>query len=57
MAEGYTEEEIGKILCLSRKTVKNHKAHIYEKCNVHNAVRLMKFALNRDIIRAEDLRN
>jgi DNA-binding NarL/FixJ family response regulator len=57
MAEGYTEQEIGKILGLSKKTVKNHKAHIYEKCNVHNAVRLMKFAFNRKIIGADDLRN
>jgi DNA-binding NarL/FixJ family response regulator len=56
-AEGYTGEEIGKMFGLTKKTIKNHKTHIYEKCNVHNTVSLLKFALNRGIVRAEELRN
>jgi DNA-binding NarL/FixJ family response regulator len=56
-AEGYTGEEIGKMFGLTKKTIKNHKSHIYEKCNVHNTVSLLKFALNRGIVQAEELKN
>jgi DNA-binding NarL/FixJ family response regulator len=56
-AEGYTGEEIGKMFGLAEKTIKNHKSHIYEKCNVRNIAGLIKFALNREIVRAEELKN
>jgi DNA-binding NarL/FixJ family response regulator len=57
MADGFSGEQIAEALCLNRKTVKNHRMHIYRKCNVNNPVGLMKFALNRNIIRMDDLRN
>jgi DNA-binding NarL/FixJ family response regulator len=57
MADGFSGEQIGEALCLNRKTVKNHRMHIYRKCNVNNPVGLMKFALNRNIIRLDDLKN
>lgn len=42
MADGYSSKEIARRLLISAKTVDNHRAKVFEKMKVDNAVRLRK---------------
>lgn len=55
VAAGKSADEIAKTLDLKPKTVKNHKASMYEKCNVRNSIELLHFAMRRGILSPEDL--
>jgi DNA-binding NarL/FixJ family response regulator len=57
VARGLTAREIARTLGRSQKTVNNHKSLIFQKCNVRGTLGLVKFALNRHIIQAEELKN
>ena len=45
MAEGYSVPQISSLLCISKKTVEAHKAHIMEKLNIRDKVGLIKYAI------------
>jgi DNA-binding NarL/FixJ family response regulator len=57
VARGLTVKEIARTLGRSPKTINNHKSLIFQKCSVRGTVGLIKFALNRHIIQAEELKN
>jgi DNA-binding NarL/FixJ family response regulator len=51
LAEGHTHKEIARILNISVKTVIAHNTNINEKLNIHNRSALVKFALQKGIIK------
>ena len=50
IAEGYTNKEIGEILCISIKTVQTHRSNLMMKLNLHNQGELIKYAIQKKII-------
>ncbi len=54
IAEGLTNREIAEQLTLSLSTVQTHYTHILEKLNLHNRAELIKYALRRGLIQAEE---
>jgi DNA-binding NarL/FixJ family response regulator len=55
IAAGKSSDEIARTLDLKTKTVENHKASMYGKCNVRNSIELLRFAMRRSILSPEDL--
>lgn len=53
IAEGYTSRQIAETLFLSIKTVMTHRANIMEKMNLHNRADLVKYAIRKGIIQAD----
>ncbi len=47
--EDYTNEEIGKMLVISIKTVRNHRANIMEKLQVQGHSGLVKYAIRKGL--------
>ncbi len=45
IAESMTSREIADTLCISQRTVENHRAHISTKLSIHGSYSLLKFAL------------
>jgi DNA-binding NarL/FixJ family response regulator len=45
IAESRTSREIADNLCISQRTVENHRAHISAKLSIHGSYSLLKFAL------------
>ncbi len=52
IAEGLTNEEIGKKLWISGKTVKVHRQNIMKKLDIHRVADLVKYAIKSGIIEA-----
>lgn len=50
IAEGYKNKEIADQLCISVKTVDNHRANLMKKLNLHNASDLTKYAIEKGLI-------
>lgn len=50
LAEGYTTQEIAKMLVLSPKTVDRHKTNLMAKLDIHNRADLVKYAIRKGII-------
>ncbi len=50
IAEGYKNREMAEALFISPKTVQKHRANLMEKLNLHNAVALTVFAIEKGII-------
>lgn len=48
--KGMTSFEIADALCISQRTVENHKLHIFRKCGINNTVELMLYALRNGIV-------
>lgn len=42
LAQGWSNKEIANALGIGRRTVEEHRAAIYEKCGVRNAVELTR---------------
>lgn len=49
-AEGNSVKEIAHQLCISAKTVENHRGHIMRKLNLHSTVELIRYAVKIDLI-------
>lgn len=45
LVDGYTNEEVGKILGLSRRTIEAHRARIMLKLNMHDLPALVKYSI------------
>ena len=50
LAQGHTNQEVADILCISRKTVENHRANIVRKTGVQGQVGLTKYAARIGLI-------
>ena len=46
--------EIAELLVISLNTVQTHRLHIMEKLNLHNRTELIKYAIRRGLIEAEE---
>ncbi len=53
VAEGYTHKEIGDMLTISTKTVIAHQTNISEKLGIGSRAALIKFAIQKGIIKIE----
>lgn len=53
IAEGYTHKEIARMLNISIKTVIAHQTNISEKLDIHARAGLIKFAIQKGIIKIE----
>lgn len=51
LAEGVTNQKIGKELVISPKTVARHRENIMRKLSLHNRTELVKYAVRKGIIR------
>lgn len=54
IAEGYTNQRIAEELSVSIKTVEAHKAHISQKLKTKSRTDLIRYAIQRGILRIED---
>lgn len=50
LAEGITKSEIADQLCISIKTVENHRTNIMRKLNIHNSMELVRYAARLGLI-------
>jgi two-component system, NarL family, response regulator NreC len=50
LAEGINNDEIGRILNISPKTVARHRENIMSKLNLHSRTELVKYAIRKGII-------
>jgi DNA-binding NarL/FixJ family response regulator len=50
VAEAHTNEEIGEMLFISKKTVERHRANILEKLGMRDRVELTRYAIRRGLI-------
>ncbi|NPA31907.1 MAG: response regulator transcription factor [Chloroflexi bacterium] len=50
IAQGYTNNEIAKILYISPKTVDVHRTRLMNKLNLHNVAQIVRYAVRRRLI-------
>jgi two-component system response regulator NreC len=50
VAVGYTSVQIADKLCISRRTVENHREHIKRKICAHSRADLVKYAMEHDLL-------
>jgi DNA-binding NarL/FixJ family response regulator len=50
MCEGLTAKQIGEQMHLSFKTIETHKANIYRKADVHNAIQMVIWAVREGLV-------
>lgn len=50
VAEGHSNKEIAEILMVSPATVETHRAHIFQKLDVHNTAELVLYAVRKGVI-------
>jgi DNA-binding NarL/FixJ family response regulator len=50
VAEGYTNQQMAKILCVSPKTVDGHRTNLMGKLDLHDRTEVVKYALRRNLI-------
>ena len=51
IAEGLTDNKIGKRLSISGKTVSTHRKNILRKLNLNNTARLIRYAVENSLIK------
>jgi two-component system response regulator NreC len=52
--EGFSNQEIADKLIISPKTVDTYRARIMEKLNLHHRSELIRYALNKGLLRAQE---
>jgi DNA-binding NarL/FixJ family response regulator len=50
IAEAHTNHQIAELLCISAKTVENHRARILEKLGMRDRVELTRYAIRRGLV-------
>ncbi len=50
VAEGHSNKEVADLLSVSPATVETHRAHIFQKLDVHNTAELVLYAVRRGLI-------
>jgi two-component system response regulator NreC len=50
VAEGHSNKDVAGILSVSPATVETHRAHIFQKLDVHNTAELVLYAVRRGVI-------
>lgn len=50
VAEGHSNKEIADILSVSPATVETHRAHIFQKLDLHNTAEVVLYAVRRGVI-------
>jgi DNA-binding NarL/FixJ family response regulator len=50
VAEAHTNEEIGEMLFISKKTVERHRANVLEKLGMRDRVELTRYAIRRGLV-------
>jgi len=50
IAEGKGNGEVGDLLCISTRTVENHRANIMRKLNLRNTADLVRYAVQKDMV-------
>jgi DNA-binding NarL/FixJ family response regulator len=50
IAEGHSNKDIAEVLSISPATVETHRAHIFQKLDLHNAAEVVLYAVRRGII-------
>jgi DNA-binding NarL/FixJ family response regulator len=50
LIEGRTGNQVAEILCISPKTVDNHRTHLMEKLGVHSTAELVRYAAKHGLI-------
>lgn len=50
LAEGFKAKEIGEMLCISPKTVENHRTNIMQKLGLHSTIELVRYAARIGLI-------
>lgn len=50
IAEGHSNKGIAEILSVSPATVETHRAHVFQKLDVHNTAELVLYAVRRGVI-------
>ncbi len=53
LAQGRSAREISEKLCISQKTVENHRSNIYGKLEIHTSIDLVRFAVKLGIVDME----
>jgi DNA-binding NarL/FixJ family response regulator len=51
VAEAHTNEEIGELLHISKKTVERHRANVLEKLGMRDRVELTRYAIRRGLVK------
>ena len=51
VAEGHSNKETAELLKVSPATVETHRAHIFQKLDVHSAAEMVLYAVRRGIIK------
>jgi DNA-binding NarL/FixJ family response regulator len=51
---GLTSKKIAAFLCISSRTVENHKNNIFHKLGINNTTEMISYALKKEIIGMED---
>jgi two-component system response regulator NreC len=50
IAEGHSNKEIADLLSISPATVETHRAHIFQKLDLHNTAEVVLYAVRRGVI-------
>jgi DNA-binding NarL/FixJ family response regulator len=50
VAEAHTNDEIGEMLHISKKTVERHRANVLEKLGMRDRVELTRYAIRRGLV-------
>jgi two-component system response regulator NreC len=50
LIEGRTNAQVADVLCISPKTVDNHRTRLMEKLGVHSAAEMMRFAAKHNLL-------
>ncbi|CAN7622693.1 response regulator transcription factor [Phenylobacterium sp. LjRoot219] len=54
VADGCSNKEIARRICVSLKTVESHRCSVMQKANCHSAAELVRFAFKHRLIQGDD---